>query len=106
MVEKWTLCIEFSCYPNLGQAMITYMLHNITTNKVLQRKKNVPGRTTKIEAYYIALIEGLGTTREYGSNGIVVFTNSELVCNQMKDVHQVRKERLEQMHEEEKNIVS
>ena len=66
---------------------------------------NIPERKKNNEAYYIALIEGLGTTREYGSNGIVVFTNSELVCNQMKSVYQVKKERLRQMHVKENNIV-
>ena len=79
MVEKWTLCIDVSYYPNLGKTLITYVICNIVTNKVLQRKMNILGRKTNNEAYYIALIEGLGTTREYGSNGIVVFTNSELV---------------------------
>ena len=67
---------------------------NIATNKVLQRKMNIPGRTTNNEAYYIALIEGLGTIMEYGSNGIIVFTNSELVYNQMNCMYQVKKERL------------
>ena len=81
MVEKWKLCIEFSCYPNPGKAVITYVLSNIVTSKVVQRKMNILGRTKNNEAYYIALIKGLGTTREYESNGIVVFTNFELVCN-------------------------
>lgn len=85
--------------------MITYVLYNIAMNK-FQRKMNVPRMTKNNEAYYIALIEGLGTTREYGSNGIVVFTNLELVCNQMKGVYQVKKERLKQLHGEAKNIVS
>ena len=74
--------------------MITYVFSNIATSKVVQRIMNIPGRTTNNGAYYIGLIEGLGTTMEYGSNGIVVFTNSELVCNQMNVVCQVKKERL------------
>ena len=94
MVEKWKLCIDVSCYLNPGKAMITYVLSNILTSKVVQRKMNILRRTTNNEAYYIALIEGLGTTMEYGSNGIVVFTNSKLVCNQMNGVYQVKKERL------------
>lgn len=106
MVEIWTLCIKVSCYPNPRQAMITFVQCNIEMNNVLQRKRNVPGRTTNNEAYYIALIEYLWTTKEYGSNGIVVFTNSVLVCNQMKGVYQVKKERLKKLHREEKNIVS
>ena len=80
MVEKWKLCIEVSCYPNPGKAMIMYVISNTTTSKVVQMKMNILGRTTN-EVYYIGLIEGLGTMMEYGSNGIVVFTNSELVCN-------------------------
>ena len=79
MVEKWTLCIDVSFYPNLGKAVITYVLSNIATSKVVQRKMNIPRRTTNNEAYYTGLIEGLGTTMEYGSNGIIVFTNSKLV---------------------------
>ena len=46
------------------------------------------------------------TTREYGSNGIVVFTNSELMCNQMKGIYQVKRERLKQLHGKANNIVS
>ena len=85
MVEKWTLCIDVSCYPNPRKAVITYVLSNIATSKVVQRKMNISGRTKNNEAYYIGLIEGLRTTMEYGSNRIVVFTNSELVCNQIDE---------------------
>lgn len=86
--------------------MITYVLSNIATSKVVQRKMNIPRRTTNNEAYYIGLIEGLGTTMKYGSNGLVVFTNSELVCNQMNGVCQVKKERLKELHGIAYNIVS
>ena len=106
MVEKWKLCIEVSCYPNPGKAVITYVLSNIATSKVVQRKMNIPGRTTNKEAYYIGLIEGLGTTMGYGSNGILVFTNSEVVCNQMNGVYQVKKEMLKELHGIANNIVS
>ena len=67
---------------------------------------NIPGRTTNNEAYYIGLIEGLGTTMEYGSNGIVFFTNYKLVCNHMNGVYQVKKERLKELHGITNNIVS
>ena len=66
---------------------------------------NIPRRTTKNEAYYIAFIEGLVTSREYGSNGILVFTNFELVYNQMKGVYQVKKESLKQLNAKVNNIV-
>ena len=105
MVEKWKSCIDFSCYPNPWKVVITYLLSNIAIRKVIQRKMNILGRTTNNEECYIGLIEGLGTTMEYGSNGILVLTNSELVCNQMNGVYQVKKERLKELHGIENNIV-
>ena len=106
MVEKWTLCIEVSCYPNPRQFMITYVLYNSPMNKALKRKGNVPGRKTNNEAYYIALIEGIGNSREYGSNVIVFFTIFELVCRQMKGMYQDKKENLKQLHKNNNNIVN
>ena len=73
MVEKWKLCIEVSCYPSPEKEVITYVLSNIVTRKVVQRKMNIPGRTTNNVAYYMR------TTMEYGPNRIVVFNNYELV---------------------------
>ena len=66
---------------------------------------NIPRRITNNEAYYIGLIEGLGTMMEYGSNGIVIFTNSKLVCNYMNGMYQIKKERLKELHGIANNIV-
>ena len=100
MVQKWELSIEVSCYPNPDQAVITYVLHNKSLNHVLQSQREVYGRTTNNEAYYIALVEGLKTAKKNGANDIVVFTNSELICNQMKGIYQVRKDNLKLLHRE------
>ena len=59
MVQKWTLCIEVSCYPNPGQEIIGCVLHYMALNHVLQTKREVHGKTTNDEAYYIVLVEGL-----------------------------------------------
>ena len=91
MVQEWTLCIQVSYYPNLGQANIEYVLRNNFLNDVFQRKREIRGRTTNNEAYYIVLIEGLKTTKMYSANYICVYTNSELLCNQMKRIYQLRK---------------
>jgi ribonuclease HI len=106
MVQKWTLCIEVSCYPNPGQAIIAYVLHNMALNHVLQTKREVHGKTTNNEAYYIALVEGLKEAKKYGANDIVVFTNSELICNQMKGIYQVRKDNLKPLHREARIVAS
>ena len=87
MVQKWTLCIEVSCHPNPGQAVITYLLHNQALNDVLQNKRAVSGRTTNNEEYYIALVEGPKVEKEHGANNIAVVTNYELISNQMNGVY-------------------
>ena len=104
MVEKWTLCIDVSCYPNPGQAIIEYVLHNKATNESFQRKREICGRSTNNIAYYIVLIEGLKTTKMYSSNDICVYTNSLLLCNQMKGIYQVRKRNLMPLHVEARTI--
>jgi len=68
--------------------------------------QDVCGRTTNNEAYYIALIEGLKSAKNYGANDIAVFTNSELICNQMKGMYQVKKENLKQLYREARIMVA
>ena len=42
----------------------------------------------------------------YGVNHISVYTNSKLLCNQMKGIYQVRKGNLIPLHKEGRSIVS
>ena len=106
MVQEWTLCIQVSCYPNPGQAIIEYVLCNNFLNDAFQRKREIRGRTTINEAYYIALLEGLKTAKMYSANDICVYTNSLLLCNQMKGIYQVRKMNLLPLHVEARTIAA
>ena len=54
----------------------------------------------------IALIEGLQIEGKHGANDIRVFTNSKLVCNQMKGTYKVKKEHLKLLHREARIIAS
>ena len=105
MVQEWTLCIQVTCYPSPRQETIEYVLCNIVLNKLIHRKREIRGTTSNNEAYYIALIEGLKITKMYRANGISVYTNSELVCSQMKGIYQVRKGNLKPLHVEARTIV-
>ena len=82
--EEWNLCIQVKCYPNPGQETIEYVMCNNVLNEVIHGKRDIRGTTTNNEAYYISLIEGLKTSRMYRANGIFFYTNSELLCSQMK----------------------
>ena len=86
--------------------MITYVLHNKSLNDVLQSQSEVYGRTTKNQAYYIALVEGMETTKKHGANDIFFFTNSELIWNQMKGIYQARKNNLKLLHGEARIVVT
>ena len=58
------------------------------------------------EAYYIALIGGIKESKTYSVDHIFVYTNSKILCNQMKGIYQVRKENLIPLHTEGRSIVS
>ena len=105
MVNKWKLCIDVSCYPNLGRAIIAYVLVNNVSHEAFQRNWDISARTTNNEAYYVALIEGLKAAKNYGANDISFFTNSTLMCNQILGVHQVRKVNLKPLHKEAKTLL-
>ena len=98
--------IEVSCQPNPGQVVIYYLLHNKATHHVLQNRRELSGRTTNNEAYYIALVEGLKATKEYGAKNIAVVTNSLLICNQMNGEYKVWKDHLKLLHREAKNVAT
>ena len=72
----------------------------MATNHVVHGKKEVHGRTTNNEAYYIALVEGLKVAKKHDVNDIQVFTNSELICNQMKGIYRVRADNLKPLYRE------
>jgi len=100
MVQKWRLCIEVSCFPNLGRAIVKFVLYNMATNHLFHRKREVLGMKENNEEYYIALVEGLKEAKQHDVNDIEVFTNSELICNQMKGIYRVRKDNLQPFHKE------
>ena len=100
MVKKWRLCIEVCWFPNPGRVVVKFVLYNMATNHLFHGKREVLGMTTNNEAYYIALVEGLKEEKQHDVNDIEVFTNSELICNQMKGIYRVRKDNLKPLHKE------
>lgn len=72
----------------------------MSTNHLFHGKREVPKMTTNNEAYYTGLVKGLKEAKQHDVNDIEVFTNSELICNQMKGIYQVRKENLKPLHKE------
>lgn len=103
IVNQWIFCIQFWCYPNLGRATTRCVLHNGALSQVFQNNRELPRRTTNSEAYYISPLNGLASIKNYGAKGIVIYTNFELVCNQMIDIYQVWSQNLKPLHNEANN---
>ena len=72
----------------------------MATNHLFHGKREVRGMTKNNEAYYIDLVEGLKGEKQHDVNDIEVFTNSELICNQMKGIYRVRADNLKPLHRE------
>ena len=56
--------------------------------------------------YYIALIKWIKTFKMYRANGISVYTNSEIICVQIKGIYQLRKGNLKPLHVEARTIAA
>lgn len=77
-----------------------YVFYNVARNHVLHINIEVQERTINNEGYYISLVEGLKEVKNYVVNGITIFTNSQLICNQINDIHEVQKHNLERLCKE------
>ena len=106
MVQEWALCIQVKFYLNPEHVTIEYVMRNNVWNEVIHRKREMHGTTTNNEAYYIALIEWLQTTKMYRSNFIYVYTNFEHICIKIKGIYQVRKRNLKPLCVEERTIAT
>jgi len=59
MVQKWFLCIEVSCFPNPGRAVVKLVLYNMEINHFLHGKREVARRMKNNETYYTSIVEGI-----------------------------------------------
>ena len=76
------------------------MLYNPARNHVVHRNIDLHGRTTNNEAYYISLVEGLKEAKNNFVNDIAAYMNSQLICNQLNGIFEVRKANLKPLYTE------
>ena len=77
-----------------------YVLYNPARNHVMHINIDLHERTTNNESYYIALVEGLKEAKNNVVNDIAVYMNSQLICNQLNGIFEVRKENLKPLYTE------
>jgi len=91
--REYTLYIDGSSIGNPGPAGIAAIIEDGNGNIVEKASKHL-GITTNNVAEYSALIMGLETVRDMGAKSISVYTDSELLVNQISGDWRIKDEKL------------
>jgi ribonuclease HI len=88
---------------NPGESGIGIVIENIKAKKGYYF---YTGIGTNNEAEYKALIKALGIAKEHNFNEVNVFSDSELICNQINGIYKVKSETLLQLNLEVKKMIA
>ncbi len=93
------LYVDGASRGNPGDAGAGFYLLDEDGNELLKGTRFL-GRMTNNAAEYQALILGLQEALSIGGTSIEIYTDSELVANQMKGIYNVRNKQLRRLHQE------
>lgn len=102
--EKYILYTDGACIGNPGQMGIGCAIYN--NNKLIKTISEKAGFGTNNEAEYLAMIAGLKATTEYKPKAIFVYSDSQLVVNQVNGEWKIKKNHLEKLCEEIFEIIN
>jgi len=92
------LYVDGASRGNPGEAGAGFYLLDGDGNELLQGMRFL-GRMTNNAAEYQALILGLREALGIGGDSIEIYTDSELVANQMKCIYTVKNKQLRKLHQ-------
>jgi len=98
IMKKCELYIDGSSRGNPGEAGCGFVIYS--EGKKLLEKSIYLGVKTNNEAEYFGLIEALKAAREVGCEEIMVYSDSELLVNQINGVYKVRALNLKPLRDE------
>jgi ribonuclease HI len=93
------LYVDGASRGNPGEAGAGFYLLDGDGNELLKGMRFL-GRMTNNAAEYQALILGLREALGIGGDSIEIYTDSELVANQMKGIYTVKNKQLRRLHQE------
>lgn len=93
------LYVDGSSLGNPGPAGIGIVAYDEKGNVVATQQLSLPSATNN-EAEYLAVIEALKLAKNLGADEIVVFSDSELVVQQLNGIYRVKSPNLLKLHEE------
>lgn len=99
---KYKIKIDGAAIPNPGPAGIGVIIYNPDNKKIKEVKKYI-GHASNNVAEYTSLIEGLKEVSKLARN-VDVFSDSQLLVNQMKGNYRVKDKKLRELFIEAKTL--
>ena len=103
MREQARIYVDGASRGNPGQAGIGVIL---VVDGGVKRLSEYIGFKTNNEAEYMALIRGLETALEMGVRDAVVYSDSQLLVQQLRGSYRVRSRRLKRLYERALELIS
>jgi ribonuclease HI len=99
-----TIYTDGAARGNPGPAAFGYVIERPGETAV--EASGYIGEATNNQAEYIALIRALARARELGHRNLVVYSDSELIVNQMNGAYKVKHPHLVPLHQQAKALVT
>lgn len=97
--------IDGSCQGNPGASGYGVVVKDENGN-TLEMLGNYIGKATNNIAEYQALIACLQLTEKYAMDTLIIYSDSQLVVNQIKGLYKVKKEHLKELFDTVQNMIS
>jgi len=95
--------VDGAAMPNPGPSGIGVVIYDRKKKKIKEVKKYI-GTASNNVAEYKALIQGLRESKKLVAQSVVVFSDSELLTNQMNGRFRINNEDLRRLFEQAKNL--
>jgi ribonuclease HI len=103
-MQKLLINVDGASQGNPGEASIGILISDGDGNVVEEISRRIE-RTTNNIAEYKALIEAIKLAIEYSPERVIIFTDSQLMANQINGLYRVRKPHLEKLHREAESLL-
>ena len=100
-----TIYIDGACKGNPGKSGVGMVIYDENGNKIKEISKSI-GITTNNVAEYTAFIFALQEALFIGCREVTVYTDSELLCRQIKGQYKVKNNNLKILFNIAKNLIS
>ncbi|PIZ60853.1 hypothetical protein COY18_00495 [Candidatus Saccharibacteria bacterium CG_4_10_14_0_2_um_filter_41_11] len=105
LLEEAKIYTDGGSRGNPGDSAGAYVICSMD-DSVVEKSGYYIGMATNNQAEYYGFLKGLGRARDLGISNITLFSDSQLVVNQMKGVYKVRNQELAPLHQQVSEIAN